>query len=126
MNLVSCQPLCSWREAQALALRPLGSGPRLLGHPPVGTAGGCLLFWGCPALLGFSSPSAQDAAVCGQTGMQGGRCCNVWRRTHRLLCVLRGDGSNAAGIRWHFAGDAHGGPQSQKRKGAVTVLTPLC
>lgn len=94
---------------------PAGQRARLPGHPLVGVAGSCLLLWGCPGRLGFSSLSAQDAA-CSRTGRQGRRCCRGQRRTHRLLYALRGDGSSAAGLHWHFAGDARGGTPGPEKE----------
>lgn len=103
----------------------LGDGPRLLGQPPVGMAGSCLWFWSCPGVLVFSSLSTQDAAR-SRTSTKGGCCRRMQGTTHRLLCVLRGDGSNAAGTRWRFAGDACGGsPIPEKERSSDSPHTSL-
>lgn len=81
---------------------PAGHRPPLLGHPPGGKAGGRLPCWGC------SSRSARDAAR-SRTGTQGSGCRREQGRTRRLLWARRGGGSNAAGARRHFAGDAREG-----------------
>lgn len=93
MNLVSCQRPCAWREAWARALRPLGSGPLSSAPLLVGRQATACPAGAAPA----EAPGMLPAA--GAARRERGR-------TRRPLWALRGGGSNAAGARRHFAGDA--------------------
>lgn len=101
------------------AMGPVSSDSLLLGRQAAACASGAA------QVCVFSSLSTRDAA-CSQTSTQGGCCHRTQGTTHRLLCALRGDGSNAAGTRWHFAGNACGGsPIPGKERSSDSPHTSL-